>query len=64
MGHSRHSSEERKANQEAHEARMAQFTRAEAEAKARRAAAEEADQNGQPAAQDQEETGTQQSEER
>jgi hypothetical protein len=38
MGNSRYSAEDRKANQEAHEARMAQFAKAEAGAKARQAA--------------------------
>jgi hypothetical protein len=40
MGNSRYSAEDRKANQDAHEARMAQFTKAEAGAKARRVADE------------------------
>ena len=36
MGNSRYSAEERKANQDAHEARMAQFEKSEAGARARR----------------------------
>ena len=36
MGNSRYSAEDRKANQDAHEARMAQFKKSEAGARARR----------------------------
>jgi hypothetical protein len=41
MGNSRYSAEDRKANQDAHEARMAQFAKAEAGAKARQEAADD-----------------------
>ena len=39
MGNSRYSAEDRKANQDAHEARMARFMKSEAGAKARQATA-------------------------
>jgi|SwirhisoilCB3_FD_contig_101_224021_length_476_multi_1_in_0_out_0_2 hypothetical protein len=42
MGNSRYSAEDRKANQDAHEARMAQFEKSEAGARARR------EQTGEP----------------
>jgi hypothetical protein len=38
MGNNRYSAEDRKANQDAHEARMARFTKSEAGTKARQAA--------------------------
>ena len=41
MANSRYSAEERKANQDAHEARMAQFEKSEAGARARREQSEE-----------------------
>lgn len=41
MGNSRYSAEDRKANQDAHEARMAQFAKSEAGARERREQSEE-----------------------
>ena len=55
MGNSRYSAEDRKANQDAHEARMAQFEKSEAGARARREQSEEtaAGSDGEPNPDDQ-----------